>query len=335
MTKRLTYEQIVTFLESDLQGAFLRSIQGVVDAVVLTELIAAVEANDAQRVYEILGMNAAALRPLTAAIERAYEQSGEWTTEGYPRVPGFPMFRFDVRNPRAEEWLRTESSRLVMQIGEDTRNNVRETLRTGMERGTNPRQTALNIIGRVDQATGERVGGVVGLSQAQEGWVRSARIYLEQRNERYFTMGLRDKRFDATVRAAFDAAKPLPVEVIDKLVTRYKSSALRHRGEMIGRTESLAAFNAAELESARQVVASGAVRDGGVKREWDSAGDSRVRPAHRVMDGQVVGVEEPFVAPSGARLMHPGDASLGAPTSLVIACRCRVKTKIDWLGVGD
>lgn len=332
MTRRLTYEQIITVLSSDLQDGFVRSMQGMVDNVVLGELIAAIEAGDAQRAYEVLWFNAAALRPLTRAIELVYERSGEWTTDGYPRVPDLPYFRFDVRNQRAEQWIKAKSGTLITAIGEDIRNNVRDTLLDGIERGVNPRQTALSIIGRVDQTTGERVGGVLGLTQQQEGWTRSLRTYLAQGNERYFSMALRDKRFDATVRAAFDSGRPLPSEVVERLVTRYRSSALRYRGEMIGRTESLLAFNAAEYESTLQVLATGKVREKDIKREWDSAGDKRVRPAHKVMDGQQVGPNEAFVSPSGARLMHPGDSSLGAPGSLTIACRCRVKTVIDWFG---
>jgi hypothetical protein len=332
MAQRLTLEQLLALLSSDLQAAFLASIQSIMDTALVGELVAAIEEGNAQRAYEILGFNAAALRPLTAAIQRVFERSGDWTTEQYPRQPGYPIFRFDVRNPRAEEWIRAKSSELVTRISEDARNNVRETLQDGITRGVNPRQTALNIIGRVDQGTGQRVGGVIGLTQQQEGWVRSLRTYLAQGSDRYFDLTLRDKRFDSTVRAAFDSGKPLSADMIEKLVTRYTSSALRHRGEMIGRTESLLAFNTAEYESTRQVIDTGAVTESDVEREWDSAGDRRVRPTHVQMDGQKRGIGEPFVSPSGARMMHPGDRSLGAPSSEIILCRCQARTSIDWIG---
>lgn len=332
MAQRLTLEQLLALLSSDLQAAFLASIQSIMDTALVGELVAAIEQGNAQRAYEILGFNSAALRPLTAAIQRVFERSGDWTAEQYPRQPGYPIFRFDVRNPRAEQWIAQKSSELVTRISEDARNNVRESLLDGVTRGVNPRETALNIVGRVDRQTGARVGGVIGLTQQGEGWVRSARTYLLQGSDRYFDLTLRDKRFDSTVRAAFDAGKPIPRDVVEKLITRYTSNALRHRGEMVGRTESLLAFNTAEYESTRQVIATGAVTESDVQREWDSAGDRRVRPTHVQMDGQKRGMNEPFVSVSGARLLHPGDRSLGAPTNETLLCRCRVKTDIDWIG---
>jgi len=49
------------------------------------------------------------------------------------------------------------------------------------------------------------------------------------------------------------------------------------------------------------------------------------------MDGQRVGIEEAFVSPvTGARLLHPGDTTLGATGKDVIACRCRIRYDIRW-----
>jgi hypothetical protein len=37
------------------------------------------------------------------------------------------------------------------------------------------------------------------------------------------------------------------------------------------------------------------------------------------------------VSPSGARMMFPGDFSLGAPPEEIINCRCVVKHRVDFL----
>jgi len=337
MAKRPTLEALLKLLTAEMQSAFLMAIQGVVDQVILAEVIDAIVVGDAERAFELLGFNPGALRPITNAIERMYEQSGDWTADGYPRQPGYPYFRFDVKNPTAEKWMKDKSSELISRLTDEARTNVRTTLQDAIQRGRNPRNTALDIVGKVNRQTGKREGGTIGLTVNQENWVRSLRTNLEQLNPNYFTKELRDKRFDPAVKKAIDSNTPLAADVVDKLVDRYRSNALKYRGEMIARTESIHAFNAAELESARQVVATGAVRDKDVKREWDSAGDRKVRPAHKVMDGQQVGLDEPFRSPDGAFLMYPGDTTLGAPASDVINCRCRVKTVIDWIGaaVGD
>lgn len=55
-------------------------------------------------------------------------------------------------------------------------------------------------------------------------------------------------------------------------------------------------------------------------KRWDSKDDSAVRPAHRLADGQVQFVSQPFVV-AGEALMAPGDPS-GSPWN-VINCRCK------------
>lgn len=332
MSARLTLDALLRLLIVEMQSAFLGALQGIIDQAILKDVIEAVQNNDAQKAFELLGFNPAALRPLTAAIERIYERSGEWVAEGYPRRPGSALFRFNVQNDSAQQYLRTRSSGLVSRITDEARLNVKEVLTAGMERGANPRNTALNIIGRVNQQTGKREGGIIGLTNSQERWSRSAGIYLEQLSDRYLTMELRDKRFDSVVEKAIASKKPLDPALIQRLVDRYRSNALRFRGENISRTESLSALAAADYESTRQILATGNVREKDITREWDSAGDARVRPDHKHMDGQTVGINEPFRAPDGSYLMYPGDTSLGAPARQVIDCRCRVRTKIDWIG---
>jgi hypothetical protein len=44
-----------------------------------------------------------------------------------------------------------------------------------------------------------------------------------------------------------------------------------------------------------------------------------------------VGLKEPFTSPTGARLMYPGDTSLGAGPAETIQCRCTVSVRIDFL----
>lgn len=322
-------------MTADLRSAFIDAIQNVVDNAIIEEIIKKILNGDVEGAIQALGFSPAALRPLTVAIERAYEQGGVWTGQGFPKYlntsNGKAIFRFDVGNPRAEKYLKDNSSSLIVRLTEDTRTNVRNILQRGVAEGRNPRNIALDIIGRIDRTTGRRVGGIVGLTPNQEYWVTNTRRELQTLNDNYFNRELRDKRFDRTVSAAIRSGKPLTANTIEKLVGRYKDNALQFRGENIARTEALQSLNASEYEAIKQAVDMGSVRPQDITREWDSAGDSRVRFLHKKMDGQRVGIDEPFVSPSGARLMHPGDISLGAKGEEIIGCRCRVKTVIDWL----
>ena len=330
-TLRQQLDALVNLFVRDIRSAFLAAISDVVDNVTLQRVIDAITAGDVDRAFRELGFSQAAMRPLTAAIERAYEQGGVFTVDNFPKKVTRGIFRFDVRNSRAEAWLRDKSSTLVTRLTDDARQNVRTVITQGMEEGRNPRNVALDIVGRVDPVTKKRTGGIVGLAANQEEWVTNTRRDLLELNDHYFTRELRDKRFDGIVRKAIADGKPLDSATVEKLVGRYRDKALKYRGDMIARTEALQSLNASEYESIRQAVDAGITREQDVQREWDSAGDSRVRWSHRKMDGQRVGLDEPFVTPSGARMRFPGDTSLGAPGKEIIACRCRAKTVVDWL----
>lgn len=340
MTPQQKLDALIDLFTPEIKAAFTAAIQDVVDNTVLSQVIAAIESGDAVAAFQALGFSAAAMRPISAAIEKAFETGGVMTGQTFPKylntASGRGVFRFDVRNSRAEAWLRNQSSTLITRLTDDAMVTVRNTLTVGMQDGRNPRNVALDIVGRLDPATGHRSGGVVGLAQNQEYWVRSAQTKLQQLDNSYFNLALRDKRFDGTVANAIANNTALPSDTVDKLVARYKDNALQFRGETIGRTEAMQALNASEYEATNQAVDMGAVAAKNVKREWDSAGDARVRESHALLDGTQVGLNEPFVSvETGAFLMYPGDTSLGAPAEEVIRCRCRVRSRIDWLADVD
>jgi hypothetical protein len=332
----VTLEQLLEKLAPDVARAFREAIADIVDNTILNQVIEAIERNDIEGAFRALGFSPASFNGFAASLQSAFMAGANLTLGGFPKyVNGADgiktMIRFNVRDPRAEQWLRDEAGTLITGIEQDTRNAVRNTMQAGLAEGRNPRKVALDIVGRLNPATGHREGGTVGLGQREETWSRNARRRLLTLDEGYFELALRDKRFDSTVRAAIDAGKPLPVETVDKLVDRYRANALRHRGETIGRTEALHALNRSEWLATVQAVEQGNLRADAVTRVWDSAGDARVRSTHRELDGQTVGLNEAFISPvTGARMMHPGDTSLGAPGREVIGCRCRVRTVVDW-----
>lgn len=89
----------------------------------------------------------------------------------------------------------------------------------------------------------------------------------------------------------------------------------RARANAIAQTETTAAYNHSDLEAYRQ---SGVVEE----REWATQGDGVTRPSHEAMQGATAKLDEPFVLPSGDRVMFPGDSSLGADASEIVECRC-------------
>lgn len=66
-----------------------------------------------------------------------------------------------------------------------------------------------------------------------------------------------------------------------------------------------------------------------LQREWIAAIDGRTRHAHRLLDGQLVGVDEPFKSELGA-IMFPGDPE--ASPENVYNCRCTIAAKVIGFG---
>lgn len=69
-----------------------------------------------------------------------------------------------------------------------------------------------------------------------------------------------------------------------------------------------------------------------MKREWLATLDNLTRHAHAVLDGQRVGVNEPFKV-DGYEIMFPGDPT--AKAYLVYNCRCTMIAEVDGVDTSD
>ena len=66
-----------------------------------------------------------------------------------------------------------------------------------------------------------------------------------------------------------------------------------------------------------------------VEREWLATLDDRTRHEHRLLDGQIRAVGEPFKVEK-IEIMFPGDTS--APPFMIYNCRCRLIPKVEGIG---
>lgn len=335
MTEKQLNELLARY-SPELRDALLGGIRQLRDEALLAEVIRMIERDDVDGVLRALGLNPALFNGFYFVLAQTFEAGGLTLIAGLPKyvtsTDGVKsMIRFDIRDRSAEQWLATRSSGMIAEIEEDVRQVVRDGLQRGMREGRNPRNVALDLVGRVNRATGRREGGSIGLTAAQLNWVESTRQKLLTLDEGYFQMGLRATRYDDLVREAIRSGKPLPADTVEKLVGLYKDNALKRRGEQIGRTEALAALNRGEYEAIKQAAVRNGRSLGSIRKVWDSAGDGRVRDSHKALDRTSVAMDEPFVSPvTGARMMHPHDQSLGAPAREVVACRCRIRYEVDW-----
>lgn len=239
--------------------------------------------------------------------------------------------RFSAGDQQAAQWLNTHSSNLIQEIIEDQRDLVRNRLAAGMRAGRNPRDVARDVIGVFDRTRQQRVGGIVGLTRQQIQWADNAEAELRdpKRLAAYLRRDRRDRRFDRSVARALREGRGLTAAEARKIRARYEDRLLVMRGETLGRTEAITALHQGQDAAIRKLVDDGKIKAGQVTRVWDATGDSRTRSSHMAMEGQRVGMDEPFTTPSGARLMYPSDTSLGAPASETIQCRCVLRLEVD------
>lgn len=347
-TLRQRIDALLDEYEPRLAEAFRAAIDDIASQADLGRFVAALGRGDIEGALDSLNLEQAAFNRLEDLVAQVYGASGEVGADAFPSVidGSRVTLRFDVRNPRAETWLRDHSSsRITGPRGsiEAIREAIRPVLLHRLSEGQNPRNTGLDVVGRINRVTGKREGGLIGLSAPQIDTVERVRAGLLSRDpdtvreamRHYLTLGRRDKRIAQGIERLLREDKRPNRESIVRLLRNLKNSYLQLRGEMIGRTETLGALNAAQDEAFRQGLAKTNYGPDQVIKTWQSAGDRRVRDSHRALNGlKVMGLDTPFNSPTGALMQYPHDTSLGAGARDVIGCRCIITRRIDVFGRG-
>lgn len=100
---------------------------------------------------------------------------------------------------------------------------------------------------------------------------------------------------------------------------RYAAGIPLRRAKTIARTEASRVQEQATFDAATEAKASGA----DVVKQWSSRRDGQTRDTHRMLDGQVREVDEPFTV-NGKKAMHPHGFGVA---ELDINCRCTMLTR--------
>lgn len=337
--QRKAIRDLIDGLEPSVQQAFLDCVQEITNSIVLGRVISALEVGDIQGALDALNIDGVAFAPLAEALALAYGQGGRLAISLLPVVRdvtgGRALVRWDMRNPRAEQWLREYSSNLITYVSEETKVAARVRIEEGYSRGDGPRTIALSLSGKTDKATGNRTGGLIGMSEPQAQAAENMRTRLlsgdPDEMRKVFAMKTRDKRYDPTIRKAIAEGKPIPPAVAEKMVSRYAAKAIKLRGEVIARTETGTAVMTARAEAVRQAMEAAGMSEEDVTKVWRSAADRRVRHTHAILNGnRVQGFSQPFRSVSGALMRWPMDRGLGAGASEVVSCRCDIDYRFDF-----
>lgn len=324
---RREIERLIKAAAPEIGDSFVAVMIKVPSEIDLEPLTSAIRDVDWDGAWSEIDMAPGDFNDFREAERAAYRAGGEAQATA-------ERWKFNLFDERALADENRRTGRLITEVIDETRDMVRDRVRRGIAAGENPRSVALDIIGRRKVGTHTRTGGIIGLTRHQDEYVQRALAELRSADStqlrNYLNRQARDRRFDRTVLKAIRENRAVPAELRDKMIASYRSRLLRLRGEAVGRTEALGAVNAGQHEAIEQAIADpdNPVRAQDIRRIWNATSDSRVRDTHAEMSGQERRHGEPFDSPSGARLMYPGDRSLGAPASEINQCRCTQSVRL-------
>lgn len=309
--ERARIEELVAREEARVRRAFRRFLDDVRSDAVRRQVRMALEQEGIESALRVVDAHVLRLGGVVTQVFQAVGTAEVAALAGKirgirPRV----AVSFDPTYPRAAEIMRRNRLDFVRELTRAQRESTRAALTEALQTGAGTVQTARTI------------RESIGLTEMQRRAVGNYRRLLEAGDAAALTRDLRDRRFDPSVRRAVEGDEVLGAKKIDRMVEQYRSRYLQYRAENIARTETLRTVGHARREALSQTLEQVELPRSSVVRTWAATQDARTRDTHAEMDGQQVAMDEAFRSPSGAQLMFPGDASLGAPAEEVINCRC-------------
>lgn len=282
----------------DLQRALLLSWDRLIAQMSVTQMAALLESASLDRVIQTVlsdyAMDAAFAR-YRAQLQLTMQRTVPWAALALPTTEARVGVAFDVLNPRILSALRVLDSR-VMQVVKD---GTREAFRAFVEQGFRA--------GKAPAAIARAVKDWIGLAPNQLAAIDNFRTLLETGDRAALTRQLRDRRFDPTVKKATTPPtsatpgtppvppKPLTAPQIDKMVDAYRERMKAHNANVLAKTAAQDAMKLGNKATWIDAEAKGFVPRGSVRRRWIHLdAQPHPRPTHQAMQGQTVGLNEPY-----------------------------------------
>ncbi len=327
-------EELAQSWEPTMRAAFIAAVRDARQRANLTAIARLLENGDVEGAIRAVGLDPSAFSPLAIERARVFHEGGAATALQIPSRATEQGYRlsvlFDATNPRAERIVAENSLRLATELVDDQIAMMRTSLSEGLNAGRNPRSVALDLVGRINPATRVREGGTLGLHSTQERWLANYVSDLGSDDpatlRTLLDRGLRDKRFDRSIAKAIREGTGLPPEIQAKMRASYANRALKWRGDLIAKQETLSALREAQVEAWNQGIDKGVVKREEIRKFWVTAGDLRVRPEHQQIPGMNPdgrAWNEPFQTPTGTSMFAPHDHDL--------ACRCRMNVRVNYV----
>lgn len=334
------FAQLIAELEPRIRRAFMASVTDLQANVNWSELLSALQAQDVNRAIAALNISEAAFNEYASEMSDAYARAGASTAAQIQAAGiGGIGVRFNMCNPRAEEWIRRYVGESITGFTHEAVEVARLAIAEGYAMGYGPRTIALDLVGRAAPGGG-RQGGVMGLDRPRaerlikvtQGMRTAEGVQDLVIAHRDGNLSLKYKVNKATAQRilrAYRAGTEVPEAERRISERQYQNALLKARGDTVARTETGNAVMSARMEEWRQLTEEQGIDPTDVIKTWRHRGSDRnARPDHVAMNNtEVRGLYTPFVFPDGAELQYACDPNGGADH--VINCRCDVEFRLD------
>lgn len=183
------------------------------------------------------------------------------------KLPIGAVMRFDAVNPLAVAAARAAAADLIVGVDASVRAAIRASVEQALVDGLTRRQLS------------QLIRPIIGLTPQQARAV----------------MAYRQSLIDLELRS----------EIVARRSADYAMKKLRERARTIARTELITAANRGARAAWSQAQQEGLL-PATVKRRWTVTPDDRLCQRCMAMDGQTVGINEPFTSPEGLSVPDPG-----------------------------
>lgn len=256
----LAIQRLADRLDGSLRDTFLSIVSAIAaspDAAELQRLV------DNEDVIGIIRLWERVLRAnLTANVAQMEGALGNVVTKAAAQsiiVAGFSGSLTRISNTTLN-WIRNESSRLIVGVSTESMLSIRTLLATGYQAGTGVRPTARQI-------------------RAVVGILPSHAAAIIRYGQMLFNLGY-------------------PQDRIDGYVETYTRRLLAYRADNIARTEAMTAAHVGQLSAWQHLVEQNLLNPARSWMEWMTATDDRVCPLCAPMDGKKVRIGSPFISDS-------------------------------------
>jgi hypothetical protein len=207
-----------------------------------------------------------------SVVESAFDTTVRTVIPDQGKIDGTLAVMFDHTSQDVITAIRTMETKVLASLPAETRDAVRIMIEAGIRDGKNPRAIARTL------------RDVIGMSstQAENSLKYAAKLAKEGKT----------------------AAQ------VEKAVASYQKRAIALNAETNARTATLNAYKQGQRLAWEQAIDAGVVDRDALQKTWRGVLDNRERPEHVAMEGETVGIDEPY---SNGEIV-PGSSSFN--------CRC-------------